>query len=51
MLSFGYLHVARPLLSFGPSFIVPGPAYPLALPFGCECLTSLPDCMSYYDRC
>lgn len=28
-----------PLLSFGPSDIVSGSAYPLAPPFGLECLT------------
>jgi hypothetical protein len=40
-----------PLLSFGPSSIVPGSAYPLTPPFGSECLTSLTDDLVYYALC
>jgi hypothetical protein len=40
-----------PLLSFGPSAIVSGSAYPLAPPFGSECLTSVADSMTYYALC
>ena len=39
------------LLSFRPSVIVSGSAYPLAPPFGLECLISLADSMTYYAFC